>query len=136
MGSEAEKSPRSAGVASGARRILLASCATHLVTDGLISAIYPLLPLIALELQLSYTAVGTIRTAMVASHSFLQIPAGYLADWIPEVSLLGGGMLWMAVGWATVALATGFWSLLIILSVAGLGGNAQHPLATAIVSKA
>jgi MFS transporter, FSR family, fosmidomycin resistance protein len=120
----------------GARRILLAAGATHLVTDGLIAAIYPLLPLIAVELQLSYTAVGTLRTALVAAHSFLQIPAGYLADWIPEVALLGGGMLWMAVGWAAVALATGFWSLLIILSVAGLGGNAQHPLATAIVSKA
>jgi MFS transporter, FSR family, fosmidomycin resistance protein len=136
MESETEKSPDAAAVPSGARRILLAACATHLVTDGLIAAIYPLLPLIALELQLSYTAVGTLRTALVAAHSFLQIPAGYLADWIPEVTLLGGGMLWMAVGWAVVAVATGFWPLLIILSVAGLGGNAQHPLATAIVSKA
>jgi MFS transporter, FSR family, fosmidomycin resistance protein len=136
VGSETERSPRPAGAPAGARRILLAASATHLVTDGLIAAIYPLLPLIAVELQLSYTAVGTIRTALVASSSFLQIPAGYLADWVPEVALLGGGMLWMALGWAAVALATGFGSLLVILTVAGLGGNAQHPLATAIVSRA
>jgi len=42
--------------ASGARITLLACCATHSVTDGLISAVYPLLPLIAADLQLSYTA--------------------------------------------------------------------------------
>ena len=61
-----------------ARRILLGCCATHLVTDGLLSAVYPLLPLIALDLQLSYTAVGSIRTALTASSSIFQIPVGFL----------------------------------------------------------
>ena len=135
MGAETEGPTEAVPVASGARRILLASCATHVVTDGLMSAIYPLLPLIAVDLQLSYTAVGSLRTALVASSSFFQIPAGYLVDWVPEAALLGGGMLWMGVGWAAMALATGFWSLLIILSIAGLGDNAQHPIATALVSK-
>lgn len=118
-----------------ARLVLLACCATHLVTDGLNSAIYPLLPLIALDLQLSYTAVGSLRTALIASTSTLQIPVGYLADWIPEVTLLGAGMLWMSVGFAAMALATGFWHLLLIVVGAGIGGNVQHPIATAIVSK-
>ena len=45
-------------------------------------------------------------------------------------------MLWLSVGFAAMALAAGFWSLMVIVSIAGLGGNAQHPLATAIVSKA
>ncbi len=126
-----------AGIESNikARRLLLACSATHLVTDGLVSAIYPLLPLIALDLQLSYTAVGTIRTALVASTSLLQIPVGFLADWIPESILLGGGMLWLSVGFGAMALAAGFWSLLVIVGIGGIGGNAQHPLATAIVSK-
>ena len=119
-----------------ARRLLLGCCATHLVTDGLISAVYPLLPLIALDLQLSYTAVGSIRTALTASSSAFQIPVGFLADRIAETTLLNVGMLWLSVGFAAMALAAGFWSLMVIISVAGIGGNAQHPLATAIVSKA
>lgn len=117
------------------RWVLLGCCATHLVTDGLNNAVYPLLPLIALDLQLSYTAVGSIRTALIASTSVLQIPAGYLADWIPETVLLGAGMLWMSVGFATLALAAGFWQLLVLITAAGIGGNVQHPVATAIVSK-
>lgn len=135
-GLEGEASPEIAAVPAGARRVLLGASATHLVTDGLMNAIYPLLPLIALDLGLSYTAVGTLRTALVASHTFFQIPVGYLADWIPETLLLGGGMLWMSLGWAAMALAAGFLPLLAILSVAGLGGNAQHPIATAMVSRA
>jgi len=119
----------------GARRLLMACCATHLVTDGLVSAIYPLLPLIALDLQLSYTAVGSVRTALIASTSLLQIPVGFLADWLAESTLLGLGMLWLSLGFAAMAIATGFWQLLAIITVGGVGGNAQHPLATAIVSK-
>lgn len=122
--------------ASGARITLLACCATHSVTDGLISAVYPLLPLIAADLQLSYTAVGSLRTALTASSSTLQIPAGYLAGWLPEAAILGGGMLWMSIGFAALALAAGFWPLLGLITLAGIGGNAQHPLATAMVSQA
>lgn len=118
------------------RMVLLGCCATHLITDGLNNAVYPLLPLIALDLQLSYTAVGSLRTALIASTSALQIPAGYLADWIPETLLLGAGMLWMSVGFAALALAAGFWQLLLLITAAGIGGNVQHPVATAIVSKA
>ncbi len=119
----------------GSRWILLGCCATHLVTDGLNNAVYPLLPLIALDLGLSYTAVGSLRTALIASTSILQIPAGYLADWIPETVLLSAGMLWMSVGFAALALAAGFWQLLALITAAGIGGNVQHPVATAIVSK-
>jgi MFS family permease len=115
--------------------VLLGCCATHLVTDGLNNAIYPLLPLIAVDLQLSYTAVGSLRTALIASTSALQIPAGYLAGWIPETALLGAGMLWMSLGFAALALAGGFWQLLLLITAAGVGGNVQHPVATAIVSK-
>lgn len=126
---------RDDAVARQSRFVLLGCCATHLVTDGLSNAVYPLLPLIALDLQLSYTAVGSLRTALIASTSTLQIPAGYLADLVPETLLLGAGMLWMSLGFAALALAGGFWQLLLLITAAGIGGNVQHPVATAIVSK-
>ncbi len=117
------------------RMVLLACSATHLVTDGLITAFYPLLPLIALDLNLSYTAVGSLRTVLRGASSALQIPAGYLADSVAETTLLGAGMAWLSVGFAAMALAAGYWSLMAITAAGAIGGNAQHPLATAIVSK-
>ncbi len=115
--------------------VLLACCATHLVTDGLVNALFPLFPLIALELQLSYAEVGSLRTAVRASSSALQLPVGFLAGWIPETTLLGIGMLWMSVGFAAMAAAGGFGLLLLLTLAGGAGGAAQHPLGTAIVSR-
>ena len=119
-----------------ARFVLLACATTHAVTDGLLTAFYPLLPLMAADLGLSYVAVGSLRTALSGASSFFQLPAGYLAGWFPETTLLGVGMLWMALGFAALAVAAGFWQLLVITIGAGVGGSAQHPLATAIVSRA
>jgi MFS transporter, FSR family, fosmidomycin resistance protein len=100
-----------------------------------VAAIYPLLPIIAADLQLSYAAAGSIRTVLVGSTSLLQLPVGYLAEWIPETALLGAGMWWISVGFLVIAAAGGFWQLLAITTVAGIGGSTQHPLATAIVSR-
>lgn len=124
-----------AAAGSKARLVLLACCASHLVTDGLITAFYPLLPLIAADLQLSYTAAGSLRAALIGSSSLFQLPAGYLADWVAETTILGAGMLWMSLGFAAMALAAGFWPLLALTLGTGIGGSPQHPLATAIVSR-
>ncbi|MHB9092243.1 MAG: MFS transporter [Chloroflexota bacterium] len=121
----------------GRERLLLTACATtHAVTDGLVAGIYPLLPLVAAELQLSYTAVGSLRTALVGASSLFQLPAGYATAWVPPTTLLGAGMLWMGLGFAAMAAASGFWQMLTLTVAAGIGGSAQHPLAAAIVSTA
>ena len=117
------------------RLVLLACSATHLITDGLAAAFYPLLPLIALDLQLSYTAVGSLRAVLRGGSSFFQLPAGYVADHVAETALLGGGMMWLSVGFAAMAAAAGFWSLIAITAIGSIGGNAQHPIGSAIVSK-
>lgn len=132
---DARHPAESGALRGGQRLILLACCATHLVTDGLVNALFPLLPLIALDLQLSYTAVGALRTAIRTSSSLLQLPVGYLAEWVSETTLLGLGMVWMSLGFAAMAAAGGFQQLLAITIGAGAGGSAQHPLGTAIVSK-
>ena len=101
-----EPSTRLGGPAGGARLVLLVCCATHLVTDGLITAVYPVLPLIAIDLQLSYAAVGSLRSALIGSSSLFQLPVGYLADWVAETKLLGAGMLWLSLGFAAMAAVT------------------------------
>lgn len=119
-----------------ARLVLLGCSSTHLITDGLVAAVYPLLPIIALELGLSYSAVGSIRTVLVGSGSLFQLPASFATAWFGETLLLGLGTLWMSVGFAAMSLATGYWPLLLLSLAAGIGGAAQHPLASSLVSRA
>src|SRR5512133_2029060 len=93
-GKKKESAPESAE--STARFVLLACCATHLVQDGLVAALYPLLPIIAVDLQLGYAAAGSLRTVLMGSTSLLQLPAGLLAEWLPETFLLGAGVFWIS----------------------------------------
>jgi MFS family permease len=46
------------------------------------------------------------------------------------------GNAWVGLGFATLALAGAFGVLLVLSVVAGFGGNAQHPLGSALVSRA
>jgi MFS transporter, FSR family, fosmidomycin resistance protein len=107
----------------------------HVVNDALFTGLYPLLPLIAVDLGLTYAQVGLVKTAFAGSSSLFQVPAGMAAERFGEHALLALGTASVGAGLVAMALATGFWSLLALALLAGLGGNIQHPVATALVSR-
>jgi MFS family permease len=107
----------------------------HVVNDALFTGLYPLLPLIAVDLGLSYAQVGLVKTVFAGSSSLFQVPAGMAAERFGEHALLALGTVSTGAGLVAMALATGFWSLLVLALLAGLGGNIQHPVATALVSR-
>jgi hypothetical protein len=49
--------------------VLLLCCVMHAIHDGYTSAMYLLLPLIATDLQLSYTQVGFLKTLISGGQS-------------------------------------------------------------------
>jgi MFS family permease len=107
----------------------------HVVNDALFAGLYPLLPLVAADLGLSYAQVGAIKTVYSGASAVLQVPAGLLAERWGEQQLLALGTGWVGVGLAAMAFASGFWLLLALAGVAGLGGNIQHPAAASVVSR-
>jgi FSR family fosmidomycin resistance protein-like MFS transporter len=107
----------------------------HVVSDALFTGVYPLLPLIAADLALTYAQVGLVKTVFAGSSSLFQVPAGMAAERFGEHALLALGTGAVGLGLLAMALATGFWSLLALALLAGLGGNIQHPVATALVSR-
>ena len=107
----------------------------HVVNDGLFAGTYPLLPLVAAELGLSYAEVGAIKTALSGASSILQVPAGIVAERMGEQLLLALGTTWVGAGLLGMAFAGGYLPLLVLGLVAGIGGNAQHPVASAVVSR-
>ncbi len=123
-------------VASAARRTLLVTSAIHVMNDACFALLYPLLPFIAADLHLSYTQIGMVKASFSAASSVLQIPAGMLGERCGEALILLLGNIWVGLGLLLMALSGGYGLLLLTSLVAGIGGNAQHPLATAIVSRA
>lgn len=119
----------------GRRRILATTSFVHLLNDACFAVLYPLLPLIAVDLGLSYAQVGLIKTAFSGASSVLQLPVGILGERLGEGLILLLGNAWVGLGLAAMGMTGGYVALLIVALLAGLGGNAQHPLASALVSR-
>ena len=119
-----------------ARRTLLFGSAMHVWSDLYFALLIPLLIFIQEDMDLSYTEVGLLRSVFSGASAVLQIPAGILAEGVGEFWLLVVGNVWVAAGLVAMALSPVFVVLLVTSFVGGLGGGAQHPLASSMVSRA
>jgi MFS family permease len=117
-------------------RVLFIASALHVCNDAFFAVMYPIMPFIAAELGLSYSQVGLVKTVFSASSALLQLPAGLLAERWGEYALLVWGNAWVASGMLGIAAAGGLPLLLLAVFFGGLGGNMQHPLASAMVARA
>ncbi|RKX35913.1 MAG: hypothetical protein DRP71_01850 [Verrucomicrobia bacterium] len=106
----------------------------HVVTDGYIASLSLLIPFIAVDLGLSYTQSGLLKTASHLAISTAQIPAGFLAEKTGEIFLLGLGTAWFSAGYIGLLFAFGFPATLAWILVSGIGGGVYHPVGTAFVS--
>jgi len=116
-------------------RPLIGNALMHLVNDGCFVAIYPILPLIALEFDLSYAQVGLLKTALTASSTALQIPMALMAERFGEIAMLALGMAWGGAGFIVLGLAVSFAQTLLLMLAAGTGGSVQHPVASSYISR-
>lgn len=132
-----EAAPARRGAASPtAARVLLVAASVHTCNDALFAVMFPLLPLIAADLGLSYAEVGLVKALYSGASAVLQLPAGVFAERFGEYALLAWGNGWVAAGVLGMAAATSFPILLVLAVLAGLGGNFQHPLASTMVARA
>lgn len=121
--------------ARGRSVLALTSC-VHFLHDGFADIIPVLLPVWASEFRLTFAQVGFLRTAYTGGMALFQIPAGLLAERLGERRVLAAGTAVTAAGLVAAGTAGGFASLALLLLVAGLGSGVQHPLSSALVSKA
>ena len=118
------------------RRVLVFGSAMHVWNDLFIALMVPLLPFIKEDLGLSFTEVGLLRSVFTGATAILQIPSGLLAETTGEFWLLVLGNVWVGGGLIAMALSSSFAALLALSFLGGLGGGAQHPLASSMVSRA
>jgi FSR family fosmidomycin resistance protein-like MFS transporter len=106
----------------------------HMANDWAPAAIWLLVPAIATSLNLSPTEIGLLIAIHTIGASLGYLPAGILSDRIHHKGrLLAATFWWVAAGYFLASLAPGFWSLAIILAIAGMGDAAWHPIATGIL---
>ena len=115
------------------RRVLAFGSAMHVWSDLYFALMVPLLPFIKEDLGLSFTEVGLLRSVFGGATAILQIPAGILAETTGEFWLLVLGNVWVGIGLVGMAVSSSFAALLALSFLGGLGGAAQHPLASSMV---
>jgi len=118
------------------RRALLFASAMHAWNDLFFALLVPLLPVIKEDLGLSFTEIGLLRSVFSGASAILQIPVGYFAENVGEFWLLVLGNVWVSLGLIGMGLSPTFPILLAMGFLGGLGGGAQHPLGSSMVSRA
>lgn len=113
---------------------LLAFPLGHMANDWAPSAIWLLAPAVALAMDLSPGEVGLLIAIHSVGASLAYLPAGVLGDRVRNRGfLLAATFWWVALGYFAAASAPGFWTLAILLGIAGLGDAAWHPIATGVM---
>ena len=118
------------------RSVLMITSGIHLTNDACFALLYPLLPFISDDLGLSYAQIGLMKAVFSGASSVLQIPAGAVGSRYGEMLVLLVGNAWVGLGLVLMALTGSFLALLLAAALGGIGGNAQHPLGSSIVSQA
>lgn len=110
-----------------AMRLALVVAAAHAVNDTYASFVPPLLPRIMGDLGLSIALAATLSVAFSVASALPQPFFGYLADRYGRRPFAVAGPVLAGVGVAAIGFAPGFWTLVLLLVLGGIGSAAFHP---------
>lgn len=102
----------------------------HSLTHWYPSTFYILLPLIGLELGLSFAQIGMILTAQALAGAVSNIPGGILVDSVSRKGILmAASLFWIGVPYFVMGYSSAYWVLLTCSVLIGIGNNLWHPSA-------
>lgn len=114
-------------------KVLFALTLVHFTGDFYSSFTTPLFPLFVQKLGLSLTQVGLIAGINRMLAFVVQPSVGYLADRYQTRGFIMVGLLMAVVFIPLSGVATGFWTLLLAVSVGSVGSAMFHPSVTGLV---
>src|SRR5688572_901665 len=110
--------------------------ALHTFTHLYQVALLPLYFLIQRDLRLAGIEQATLLvTALMAAYYLPSYHAGLLADHWSRKKLLAWGLAVNGLGFVLLSQARSYPMALVGVAIAGLGGSAYHPAATALIAK-
>jgi len=117
------------------RRALGVACTGHVLHDGYTDLTWVALPIWQAEFGLSYTAVGALRMIYTGTMAGLQIPAARVAERLGGGTVLALGTVLCGLCYLLAGAGEGFWWLVAVLFLGGLGAATQHPIGSALVTR-
>jgi MFS family permease len=108
-------------------RIIALIGAGHMVSHFLQLTLPPLFPLLKLEFDVSWVALGLVSSVFYCVSGVMQTVSGFFVDRVGARRVLLAGMLLFASAIAAAGLAPSYWMLLPIAAVAGAGNSVFHP---------
>ena len=118
------------------RRALVVASGAHALHDGYTDLVWIGLPIWQAEFGLSYAAVGMLRMIYTGTMASLQIPASHLAERVGGPIVLALGTALCGLCYCLAGLGTDVWWLSAALFLGGLGAATQHPIGSALVTRA
>lgn len=112
--------------------VLFSISVAHLLNDLLQSTIPSLYPLVKQTYQLSFSQIGWITFAFQLTASILQPFVGNYTDRNPRPYSFVAGMCATLAGVILLSMANGFHSLLVAVSLVGVGSSIFHPEASRV----
>ncbi|UPG72088.1 MFS transporter [Roseomonas gilardii subsp. gilardii] len=109
-------------------------CTGHFLSHFYMLCLAPLFPLWRDEFGVSYATLGLSLALMSGVTAALQTPVGFLVDRHGARSFLVGGTLLMALSISAMGFAPGFWAVLLLALLSGIGNSVIHPADYAILA--
>jgi MFS family permease len=97
-------------------------------------ALPPLFPLLRTEFGVSWTLLGALVGIFYAASAITQLCAGFLVDRIGARPVLLSGMALLTGGTLLASFAPGFWTLVPVVVLMGMGNGVFHPADFAILN--
>lgn len=107
----------------------------HGITDCYMGMVLPLLPIVRDRLGLSLAQVGYLTVCISVTASLVQPLLGWLSDRTRSAYLVGFGVALTGVGVSTFGRADGFWPMIGLLALGGLGCGSFHPAGAALAGR-
>lgn len=106
----------------------------HFFSHYFLLTMAPLFPILHVELGASYTALGGLISAYALAAGIGLMPVGFVVDRHGAAWPLIGGLTLLSGSFAMMTFADGYWTLLALAFVAGLGNSVFHPADYAILN--
>ncbi len=124
------------GRAEAARpKLLLPFALGHCANDLAPVAMYLIIPAFGAASGLSPVEIGLLFTIHSLGSALAYFPAGLLCDHVSRRGwLLLGTFFWVGFGYLGASFAGDYWTFALLITLAGAGDAAWHPLATGILA--
>ena len=115
-------------------KVLGLICGGHFLSHFYMLALPALMIFWHKDLGISYTLLGIVLSARYVTTGVAQIMCGFYVDRYGAMPILLSGLLLMITAMGLLAFTTGFWMILVLVILAGIGDGVFHPADYAILN--